>query len=760
MTYVDYRLHSLGWKAFQDLSLVILAEVFGQSLQLFSPVRDGGRDGAFAGPWSPQPGTELSGLTVVQCKFTASATKRLSVQSLEPELQKAQQLVAAGNTNYVLVTNHSLPAPIELQLRDAFLSVGFAHFVGYGNEWLSAKITERPRIRRLVPRVYGLGDLSEILDTRIYEQTAQLLAAERDNLSKFVPTEAYRNAVTALEQHGFVLLLGRAAAGKSTIASTVSLASPDAWNCTPIKIERLADFKSHWNPNVSGQLFWIDDIFGSTQYLASLAHEWNSLTPFVKAGVSNGCKVIATSRDYVYRHARGDLKKGAFPLLTESQVVVDVEALSIAEKEQILYNHVKLGNQPPKFKRAIKPFLPDLAQLDAFQPEVARRLGNQEFTRGLALSREAMVKFVEQPHELLKDIIVNLSVDDRAALATIFVGGGSIVSPVTLSDTQRRTLERLGGSEAAVVGSLNAMKDSLVRLTQRGLPAWGFQHPTIADAFAETIADNPELVDVYLRGVGVDSLISEITCGDIEIENAKIRVPEASFEIVAQRLGERLLEIESLGTSDYNAAWHMKRNLYAFLSSRCSSTFLRMFFGVHPELVERCLHLYSYLSVVPETDIFILLAQNGMLDVEQRRRALKSIERLAVQSPDADFLRMPRLREILTAEEILDILARVEKDLIGDLDNEIEGWNDSYDNDDDPHGYYDPYIEALEAYRVEFATCPVSSRALARGIKRLEEIRSARTLNFVPKEETSDLTLGQIRETPEGSRSIFDDVDL
>jgi hypothetical protein len=313
--HVDYQLHSLGWKAFQDFSLVVLGEVLGQSIQAFNPVHDEGLDGVFAGAWSPQPGTTIEGLTVVQCKHTASSTKQLTAGALADDLKKAARFAQEGFKSYLLLTNYSLGVSIDRALRTAFLEIGFENFVAYGREWLNLKITTNPRIRRLVPRVYGLGDLSEVLDTRIYEQTMQLLEAERDNLSKFVPTEAYRSAVTALEQHGFVLLLGRPACGKSTIAATISLAAPDAWSCTPIKIERLEDFKRHWNPNVTDQLFWIDDIFGPTQYLASRAHEWNNLTPFIKAGVNKGCKVIATSRDYVYRHARADLKSGAFRCL-------------------------------------------------------------------------------------------------------------------------------------------------------------------------------------------------------------------------------------------------------------------------------------------------------------------------------------------------------------------------------------------------------------------------------------------------------------
>jgi hypothetical protein len=53
---VEFALHTLGWKAFQDLSATILREVLGQTLQIFNPGKDGGRDAAFVGNWTAQRG--------------------------------------------------------------------------------------------------------------------------------------------------------------------------------------------------------------------------------------------------------------------------------------------------------------------------------------------------------------------------------------------------------------------------------------------------------------------------------------------------------------------------------------------------------------------------------------------------------------------------------------------------------------------------------------------------------------------------------
>ena len=47
--HVNYALHTLGWKAFQDLCVAVSTEVLGKPVETFLASRDGGRDGAFIG---------------------------------------------------------------------------------------------------------------------------------------------------------------------------------------------------------------------------------------------------------------------------------------------------------------------------------------------------------------------------------------------------------------------------------------------------------------------------------------------------------------------------------------------------------------------------------------------------------------------------------------------------------------------------------------------------------------------------------------
>ena len=73
-------------------------------------------------------------------------------------------------------------------------------------QWLCDQDRANRELRLFVPRVYGLGDLSQILDERAYVQASVLMVSARDQVATFVVTEPYRKAAQALREHGFVLL--------------------------------------------------------------------------------------------------------------------------------------------------------------------------------------------------------------------------------------------------------------------------------------------------------------------------------------------------------------------------------------------------------------------------------------------------------------------------------------------------------------------------------------------------------------------------
>ena len=140
------------------------------------------------------------------------------------------------------------------------------HVAIFGSTWVEQQIRDKTQLRMLVPRVYGLGDLSKILDDRAYRQARVILESMRDDLVKVVVTNAYQKAASALDKHGFVLLVGEPAAGKTTIASMLAMAAVDKWGSLMLKLADPGTVAERWDPDEPSQFFWVDDAFSVQQY--------------------------------------------------------------------------------------------------------------------------------------------------------------------------------------------------------------------------------------------------------------------------------------------------------------------------------------------------------------------------------------------------------------------------------------------------------------------------------------------------------------
>ncbi len=748
-TEVNYELHTLGWKAFQQLCVTIASELWGQTVQGYFEGNDGGRDGGFYGAWVPRGNEKLDGSFAVQCKFSALPNRSLAFSDLSEELAKARRLASRGLAdNYILFTNLRLTGKVDEEIVATFETVaGIKKCLCYGSDRISQFIRESPRLRMLVPRVYGLGDLSQILDHRAYDQAREILSAMGDDLAKFVITDAYRNSAKALVEHGFVLLLGEPACGKSSIAAALALGAIDEWSCSTLKIRDASDFVAHSNPNEPKQFFWVDDAFGVTQLDWQTTIDWNGAFAHIRGAIRRGARFVFTSRDYIYRNARNFLKESALPVLNESQVVIRVEQLTKDEREQILYNHIRLGPQPAEFKGEIKPFLAGVAANSRFSPELARRLGHPAFTKGLHLSAAGLTNFVEHPVELLKEIIRTLDAASRSAIALVFMRGGLLASPVTLSADEQRAIDLLGASSADARAALAVLEGSiLVQIQQRGSHFWRFKHPTIRDAFGSLVAENRELMDIYLAGTPVDQLLSEISCGDVDLEGVKVRVPSDRFDTLADRV------------EDFCRSRRQSRDtVERFLAFRCGKDFLQRYIERNPLLVPN-LYVMSYFYAVSGVDLINRLHEFDLLPESARLRHMNSVRDLAVSTPDSGFLNDLHV-SFLTDEERQDILQHVHISLLPQLDFCVENWRDNYRGGEEPSSYFSPLEDALKDYGREFAGDANAEVQIADALAKIEE--AVEELS-VPEQDYDYSAYRRQQSGPlatDGSRSTFDDVD-
>lgn len=752
-----YDLHRLGWNSFQQLCLTISREVLGQSIQSFLDTNDAGRDGAFTGTWKPAPGQLLTGNFVIQCKFSSKASYLLNKSDITDELPKVRKLVDDGLCDvYVLMTNAGVSGKQEAQIRSALINAGAQHVLVFGATWIEDQIKESARLRMLVPRLYGLGDLSQILDERAYAQARAVLESMREDLAKVVITDSYRKAVSALDEHGFVLLVGEPAAGKTTIASMLAMSAADKWKSSVLKLADPANVVDRWNVDEPSQFFWVDDAFGVTQYESPLVHGWNHSLAQVKAMLRQGCKIVMTSRDYIYNRARHDLKESAFPLLSESQVVIDVHDLSDLEKQQILYNHLKLGKQPATFCTDIKPHLEYMAAHPRFIPETARRIADPLFTQDLYPGEYHLGQFVEKREQLLLEVIQGLDANSKAALGLIYMRKDHLESPITLHGAESQALERLGSTLGECITALDALNGSLVTNMQiDDQLVWRFKHPTIGDAYAVTLALSPDLLGIFLSGSSTENLISQVTCGNVGFEKAVV-VPKPLFPMMVARLRE-------FSSSDnykvqWMSSWGARRTLYQFLANRCSKEFLAMYLEQDMDILKRVSEPGLRLYAVPEVDLAVRLHKFGLLSEESRRKFIETVSKYAIEGEDLYALQNADVHSVFTDSEFDELVETVRTDLLPKLADVRKNVQKNYDTSDQPDEHMQDILESFSTLKKQFS----EDEDAVKIIERETDLANEWIAETEPPEpKRAPRTLGAVEpsEKKHGTRSIFDDID-
>lgn len=753
-----YELHRLGWNSFQQLCQTICREVLGQTVESFLDSNDAGKDGAFAGTWIPASGEVYAGSFVIQCKFTAVAGHNLKPSDLNDEIEKVRKLAAAGQCDvYVLMTNAGVSGVQSAKVKALLAQAGVQHVLIFGATWINQQIRERKSLRMHVPRMYGLGDLSQILDERAYAQARAVLESMREDLAKVVITTSYGKAVDALNKHGFVMLIGEPAAGKTTIASMLAMAAADKWGSSVLKLNDPAKVEERWNPEEPSQFFWVDDAFGIMQYESSLAHSWNHILPQVRTMLRRGAKIVMTSRDYIYKRARRDLKEGAFPLFNESQVVIDVHNLSIQEKEQILYNHLKLGSQPPEFRAEIKQHLPSVAAHQRFIPEIARRLADPTFTKRLYLTEYHLGQFVQKREQLLQEVLDGLDKDSMAALALIYMKKDYLESPISLQETEEDALRRLGSSLGKCITALESLNGSLVLHQQTDSESvWRFKHPTIGDAFASALARSPDLLGIFLLGSATENLIEQITCGNVGIEQA-VMVPKSLYPQMIERLGE--FTTSEKYKSKHLASWGAKWSLHSFLTRRCSKEFLALYLQANPELIDRVCRPGLLLNSSSEVALAIRLHEFGLLPEENRKIFIQAVSAYATSGDDVYPLDDEGIRHVFTDAEFDALIVGVRTDLLPRLRRVREEEQDGYRASEPADEYMEHMLESLKILKDTFGNDAEAARIIDSEIELAKDwIKD----NDCERPERLPRSLGSAGsiDKPHGTRSIFDDIDV
>lgn len=461
---------------------------------------------------------------MLQCKHTSIAQDSLGATALTPEVKKIEVLAAERNLHFVLLTNRQITASAEAGIRKELEAIAGVETVTLlGETWIEDTIDAHPRLLRMVPRLYGIGDLSQILSFTLEQQTKAVLEDFTESLRTFVPTDSYRRAEHALTEHGFSVLVGPPASGKSAIAANlcmISLAQDP--NVRVLRIERADQFQATWSPSDQHTLYWVDDVFGETTLDADRLKEWSAALDKVEAARKRGSRIIFCTRDYILTSAEEEMKRSKSELINDARVRVNVTDLTEMERDAIMYNHIKDGSISNKTKGDLKPFLSGIARRNSFSPELARRLGNKKFNTMVIPSERWLRDFFDHPVRHFRDIIHGLSPAETAALTACLFNNNSVPDPVPNDALATAVLDAYGVTLQEVRNAFEILEGSLLKRTRDGTSqTWHFHHPTMIEALQEELVAKSSHLRLYLQSASISAVFRDTTTLPPE-ENARV----------------------------------------------------------------------------------------------------------------------------------------------------------------------------------------------------------------------------------------------
>ncbi|MDQ2188212.1 hypothetical protein RBI13_23795 [Alcaligenaceae bacterium A4P071] len=751
----DLALHTIGWRAFQDLCSQVCEVVLGRPVEIFREANDGGQDAVFLIPSEPP----ASPIGTIQCKHTSDAGKALKVSDLTAELENVEELVKAGQSDtYIFMTNMGVDAPVAVAARAKLRALGVRKAHIFGRQHIVRVIKSSARLRALVPQVYGLGDLTAIVDERLSEQSRALLDSWIPKLRTYVPTKAHRDAVNAISKHGVVLLLGNPSSGKSAIGAIVSTIASENADNTVLALTSPRDFEAGWNPNDPGRFFWIDDAFGSNVLRDDYVQDWASAFSKLRAAVAHGNRFLLTSRKHIYEAARRRLGQRNLPQFADESAVVDVGELTIDEKTQILYNHVNFGTQTQSWRSSVKPHLEAVAAVPGFLPGIAERMGDPNFTKSLAPRESALVQFMKEPREHLVDTVNALDDHLQAALILVYVHQAGFDPNDHDPSAAQAVAELTGFTLTRIQDCFAELKGSFLKLSGT---KWTFAHPTISDALTEILRQKPHMMAALIRGATIDTILSSFTCEGSALIRDALVIPTNLDDALVGRLSRTPNEL------------HRNWMLFLFLAYRASDAVFSKVISASAELLRRSCWHTEPVGNDPRVATYARAHRLDLLPEDLRSEAADELESAALKNFDASFFGEEDKLALIPPLRLVGLGVGLRTAVLPSLEERIDEITADAELDEEPDSHFEKLLGVLdhvETIGVDDDAASLIDDAreqVKRSIRAIEERKRERD----EEADTTDWTHIVTQKKDEAStaalpppptatkRSVFDDVD-
>ena len=130
-----------------------------------------------------------------------------------------------------------------------------------------------------------------------------------------------------------------------------------------------------------------------------------------------------------------------------------------------------------------------------------------------------------------------------------------------------------------------------------------------------------------------------------------------------------------------------------------------------------------------------------------------------LEGDDCSFLNSSKIQSLFTVEELKELFARVEEELIPDLEDICEGYESSYSLGDDPESHFQSLFELFSSLQDHFAENQEIIKSVEWVESGLAQWIDENCQAWEPDVDHREFARASEAVGPESDRSIFDDID-